>query len=203
MLNKLIISMLVIICAGCAQTKIVSSEKDSVLSTELVSEDFKYTNQSQVNTPSIEKESKTTISQAVPPSDTYVAPPFLSTAPTQFVTAVAIGDSVTTYVALSGNAVEKNPLVNTSPAGLLAVLAVKMGVTYYFDKQPEPVRAQGLKTMAGIWGGVNVNNLLVIAGASNPVSLIGGIIAGVGAYYYQEKLLAEEKQKMQENLQNK
>ena len=208
MFNKLIMSMLVVLsCVGCAQTKLNNSE---IIETELSTqssqneviksgENFEYKNEYQVNNPVVSSAvAEATIPQKVQATNSYVAPPFLSTAPTQFVGAVSLGDSLTTHIALAGGAVEQNGLINTSPAGLAALFVAKMGITYYIDKQPEPVRNQGLKMMAGLWGGVNVNNLLVIAGASNPVSLIGGVLAGIGAYYYEEKLLEEEKKRQLE-----
>lgn len=42
-----------------------------------------------------------------------------------------------------------------------------------------------MKITAGLWNGVIVNNLLVAAGATNPVSIIAGI--AYGAYMYQKE----------------
>jgi hypothetical protein len=108
--------------------------------------------------------------------------------------AYALTDSVTTAIAIgSGAAREANPLVNTSPAGLAGLFILKTGMVYYLDKQPAPIREKGLKLNSGLWAGVSVSNLLVIAGATNPLALAGGVIGGVGAYYYEENLLENEK----------
>ena len=125
-------------------------------------------------------------------NSTLIDRPFLSSKPVALTTSFAAADSITTYIALSQGATEKNALINASPAGLLGVFLLKTGLVYYANQQEEGNRNFFLKIMAGAWGGASVNNLLVIAGATNPVSLLGGFIFGVGAYHYQDKLLAQE-----------
>lgn len=98
----------------------------------------------------------------------------------------AAGDSISTNIALhQANVVERNGLVNTSPAGLLGLFAIKAGAIYILDQQRQDIRKPGLKITAGLWNGVIVNNLLVAAGATNPVSVIAGI--AYGAYMYQKE----------------
>lgn len=107
--------------------------------------------------------------------------------------ASAVGDSVTTHIGLNhASLAEKNGLINTSAAGLVALFVVKAGITYYFDHQPQKIRASGLKVTAGVWSGVTMNNLLLIAGSSNPVSLVGGILFGAYMYHQQSLVLANE-----------
>ncbi|MEG1767769.1 MAG: hypothetical protein RR311_04865 [Comamonas sp.] len=107
--------------------------------------------------------------------------------------AAAVGDSVTTYIGLNhASLAEKNGLVNTSTAGLVGLFVIKAGITYYFDRQPKKIRESGLKVTAGVWSGVTMNNLLLIAGSSNPLSLVGGVL--FGAYMYHRESLALEKE---------
>lgn len=107
--------------------------------------------------------------------------------------AAAVGDSVTTHIGLNhASLAEKNGLVNTSAAGLVALFVLKAGITYYFDRQPKKIRESGLKMTAGVWSGVTMNNLLLIAGSSNPLSLVGGVL--FGAYMYHRENIALEKE---------
>src|SRR5690606_35913278 len=78
---------------------------------------------------------------------------------------------------------EKNGLINTSPAGLVGLFVIKAGIVYFFDHQTPEVRKAGLKATAGVWNGVAMNNLLLIAGASNPLSLLGGALFGAFMYH--------------------
>ncbi|MET1115652.1 MAG: hypothetical protein ABWY08_11975 [Comamonas sp.] len=106
----------------------------------------------------------------------------------------ALADSVTTYVGLNQAGIaEKNGLINTSPAGLLGLFVIKAGLVYYFEQQTPEIRKSGLKTTAGVWNGVAMNNILLVAGASNPVSLLGGAL--FGAYMYHQEALILEKEK--------
>lgn len=197
MFNKSIISMLFFLSSVvCAQTEEITSNLSTELTTHYPSNlPVKDSNFLQKEKIDEDKISESFIENKYSSSDDTTN--FISTSPSpiQFVAVTALGDSLTTYIGLSGGAIEVNPLINTSPIGLITLFAVKLGITSYINQQPEPQRSSGLKKLAGAWGGVSINNLLVIAGASTPVSLIGGVIAGIGAYYYQEKLLKEEKQK--------
>lgn len=110
------------------------------------------------------------------------------------VVAYALADSLTTAVAVSsGIASEANPLINTAPLALAGLFVLKAGMVYYLDKQRPAIRENGLKLNSGLWAGVSINNLLVIAGVANPVALAGGFLGGIGAYYYEESLLNKEK----------
>lgn len=105
----------------------------------------------------------------------------------------ALGDSVTTHIGISQAGLsEANGLINTSPAGLVGLFVVKAGIVYYLDRQPPEVRKSGLKTAAGIWSGFTMNNLLLIAGSTNPLSLVGGAV--FGAYMYHREGVALEKE---------
>lgn len=107
--------------------------------------------------------------------------------------AAAFGDSASTHIGIHhASLAEKNGLINTSAVGLVGLFVVKAGITYYFDQQPAKIRASGLKATTGVWSGVTMNNLLLIAGASNPLSLVGGVL--FGAYMYQREGLALQKE---------
>ena len=106
----------------------------------------------------------------------------------------ALADSVTTYIGLNKPGIaEKNSLVNTSAAGLVGLFVVKAGLVYFFEQQSPAIRKSGLKTTAGVWNGVALNNLLLIAGATNPISLVGGAL--FGAYMYHREGLKLDKEK--------
>lgn len=105
----------------------------------------------------------------------------------------ALADSITTNIGLNQPGLsEKNGLINTSPAGLVGLFVIKAGIIYYFDHQAPAIRKSGLKATAGVWNGVAMNNLLLIAGASNPVSLIGGALFGAFMYQQQAQILEKE-----------
>lgn len=105
----------------------------------------------------------------------------------------AFGDSVTTHIGVSqAGLAEANGLISTTPAGLVGLFVVKAGMVYYFEHQKPEVRKAGLKTAAGVWSGFTMNNLLLIAGSTNPVSLVGGAL--FGAYMYHREGITLEMQ---------
>lgn len=105
----------------------------------------------------------------------------------------ALGDSITTHVGVNVlNLKEANGLISTNPAGLVGLFVIKAGVVYYFENSEPKKRKAGLKTTAGIWSGVTMHNLLLIAGASNPVGLIGGTLFGAYMYKKEEDILNSE-----------
>lgn len=105
----------------------------------------------------------------------------------------ALADSVTTAIAIGKEGLaESNGLINTSPLGLTALFAVKAGMVYYANNQPEHIKKPILKMTAGLWSGVSMNNLLLILGTSNPVSIMGGIVFGVYMYHKESKILERE-----------
>lgn len=112
----------------------------------------------------------------------------------------ALGDSVTTHIGLGqAGLAEQNGLLNTSPAGLLGLFVIKAGIIYYFDNQESTLRKTGLKASAGVWSGVTMNNLLLIAGSSNPLSLVGGAL--FGAYMYHREGVTLEKEEATKSAQ--
>lgn len=108
-------------------------------------------------------------------------------------TALAATDSLTTWAALSsGKAAEANSLINTSPAGLLGLFALKAGLVHFVNQRPAHERDPALKGLAGMWGGVSVNNLALLLGTTGPVAIAAGIMGAVGFYQWEAHRLAEE-----------
>ncbi len=99
-------------------------------------------------------------------------------------------DAGTTLVALSGGAVEANPvfgITNNNPLGTgVAVLAAKaVGRTVVDQIIPEGQREQSHLILDGFSVGAACNNLGVIAGISNPLPV--GIVCGITYYITQNR----------------
>lgn len=117
------------------------------------------------------------------------------TAGAQWPVAAGAADVLSTYVGLRQAGLrEGNGLINTSNWGLAGLFVLKMGLVYYADQQPPEARKPILKATSGLWTLGAVNNLLLIVGASNPVSLVSGLAAGLYAYYAEGRILEEEEQ---------
>ncbi len=93
--------------------------------------------------------------------------------------AAAVADGVSTAVALSAGAVEANGLIPTDPVGLVAVTALKAALPVLVRDAAPETRKAVLVTASGVWGGAAVNNLLIAAGATTPVGLVVGLVAGL------------------------
>ena len=91
----------------------------------------------------------------------------------------AVADGISTGLALSGGAMEMNPLISTSPLGLIALTGAKIGLVKFADRLPEPQKRLVIKTSSSVWGGAAVNNLMVWAAAPTPVAIAAGVVAGV------------------------
>lgn len=104
----------------------------------------------------------------------------------------AVADGVTTALALAGGAVEMNPLVPTSPLGLVGLTGAKVLLVKYAETLPEEDKRTVMKSTSGLWGGAAMNNLMVLLGAPPPVPLFAGAIMGVLAWRHAEKTYAEE-----------
>ena len=91
----------------------------------------------------------------------------------------AVVDGVSTGLALSSGAVEMNPLISTSPVGLIALTGAKIGLVKYADRLPEPQKRVVIKTSSSVWGGAAVNNLMVLMSAPSPLAIAAGVTAGV------------------------
>ena len=87
-------------------------------------------------------------------------------------------DAATSAVALSGEAVEVNPLI-ASPAALAGSVAIRLVLTEYVDKLPEPERTNYLSALSSLWLGTSAANLVVLVLASNPAGLIIGLLTGL------------------------
>lgn len=105
-----------------------------------------------------------------------------------------IGDSLSTHLAISsGLGAEANPLVNTSPAGLIALAGAKWGLVKLVEVNGDMTASQkrtALNILTSAWTGVSVNNLLIALGASGPAALVG--LAGTALWTYAYAQEAEK-----------
>ena len=97
------------------------------------------------------------------------------------------GDSVSTYLALQTPAVhEGNPLISTSPAGLVGLAVTKVLMLELFDAKLSPAEKRVIfPVVSAIYASATFNNLLLAASATNPVAIIGGIAAGLFTHQTQ------------------
>jgi len=102
--------------------------------------------------------------------------------PENIAMAAAVTDVMTTGLAVAGGAVEMNPLVSTTPLGLLALAGTKIGFVKYVGTLPEPEKRVALKSSSSIWGGAAVNNIAVYLAAPPPFPVIAGLIMGFATW---------------------
>jgi hypothetical protein len=91
----------------------------------------------------------------------------------------AVADGISTGLALSAGAIEMNPMISTSPLGLVALTGAKIGLVRFADRLPEQQKRLVIKTSSAVWGGAAVNNLMVLMAAPTPVAVAAGVVAGV------------------------
>jgi hypothetical protein len=85
-----------------------------------------------------------------------------------------IADTVSTQIGLNNGLTEMNPI------GFYGATAIKIGLLwYYYDTDDEQTKLIIEQAASSFWTGAAVNNTLNILGASNPVSLIIGLITGI------------------------
>ncbi len=98
-----------------------------------------------------------------------------------------VGDSISTYLALQNSLLhERNPLVNTSAGGLVALAATKVLMMEVFDANLSTSEKEVLFPLASaMYASATASNLLLAASALNPVAVAGGIAAGVYTYQTQ------------------
>lgn len=92
-------------------------------------------------------------------------------------------DTATSAVGVgSGLALEANPLI-TSPGALAGSVVLRVAAVEWINTtQPEPVRTEALAAVNSVWWGVVVSNTLVLIAAANPVSLVAGLMVGLGLW---------------------
>lgn len=95
---------------------------------------------------------------------------------------MAIGDSLSTGLGLAAGAVEANPLVSTTPLGLVALAGMKLLMLDAIDQYPEEQRVPLQRKMSSFWGGLTANNLLLAAGATGGLAIPAGMLAGYMIY---------------------
>lgn len=91
----------------------------------------------------------------------------------------AVADGISTGLALSAGAIEMNPLISTSPIGLVALTGAKIGLVKLAAGLPKREKRLVIKASSAIWGGAAVNNLMVLASAAPALAVGTGVIAGV------------------------
>lgn len=107
----------------------------------------------------------------------------------------AAADSLSTHIAIaSGYGQESNPLVNTSPSGLLGVFIVKAGLIKFADTREPEARSTMLKAQSAMFNGISASNLMIAAGAVNPIAYAVGAVAGWWFWNQEAKVLANERQ---------
>ncbi|MES3023928.1 MAG: hypothetical protein V4857_20370 [Pseudomonadota bacterium] len=99
----------------------------------------------------------------------------------------AVADGLSTGIALSAGAIEMNPLVPTSPLGLILITGLKIGVAKFAETLPEAEKRLTLKTTAAAWGGAAVNNLLLCFAVPGPIAVLVGLAAGIATWYRMER----------------
>lgn len=91
----------------------------------------------------------------------------------------AVADGITTGLAVSSGALEMNPLISTSPAGLVVLTGAKIALVKYADRLPEDEKRTVIKTSSSLWTGAAVNNLMVLLSVPTPAAVAAGVVAGV------------------------
>ncbi|MEI6026268.1 MAG: hypothetical protein WCT47_06210 [Betaproteobacteria bacterium] len=93
----------------------------------------------------------------------------------------AMADGLSTVLAVSAGAVERNPLFGTGPLTMLAVIGAKLGLVEIVERSEmsDGNRHQALHTLSALWSGASVNNLLMALSAQPAVALVGGIASGL------------------------
>jgi hypothetical protein len=130
------------------------------------------------------------------------APPKLPGTWNNSVTA-ALADGISTKLAISAGAVESNPLVPSSPMGMVALTGTKVLIALYANTLPEKEKRFLIKTSSSAWGGAAVNNVLVLMAAPPPLPIVAGIMMGIifwhqssRGYDKQDRLAELEKAKL-------
>jgi hypothetical protein len=106
----------------------------------------------------------------------------------------AVADGLTTNLALSAGAIESNPMISTSPIGLMALTGMKIGLVKYAGTLSEPDKRLALKSSSALWGGASINNMAVYLSASPLTSIVAGILMGIATWVHiQNKFDQEDK----------
>jgi hypothetical protein len=114
--------------------------------------------------------------------------------PEKKATAAAVADGLTTAIAVSSGAIEMNPLISTSPVGIVAITGLKYGLVKYAETFPEEDKRMVMKSTTALWGGAAVNNLLVLIAAPPPLSIIAGLITGIATWRHMDSQYEKEDQ---------
>lgn len=92
----------------------------------------------------------------------------------------ALADTATTTAVLTtGVGYEANPV------GFGGATAAKVGLYLYAKNLPEEEQKNLYHASSAAFGGVSINNLMVLIGTSTPASLLAGIVGAI--YIYMNK----------------
>lgn len=93
----------------------------------------------------------------------------------------AWADGISTALALSNGAIERNPLIGSTPGSLLVVTGAKLGIVEFVERSGMPPEQRGrtLKALSALWGGASINNLFVLLSAQPAVAVLAGVSAGL------------------------
>ena len=93
----------------------------------------------------------------------------------------AVADTVSTLVVLT-----KPGVYESNPIGFPLTIVGKIAVVSYIHWNPNDLKPEELKSLdhlaGSIWFGAAANNLAILLGAANPVSLVVGLATGIVLY---------------------
>lgn len=101
----------------------------------------------------------------------------------------AWADSISTALALSNGAIERNPLIGSTPGSLLAVTGAKLGIVELVERSGMPPEQRGrtLRALSALWGGASINNVFVLLSAQPAVAVLAGVGAGLWIWQAEGK----------------
>jgi hypothetical protein len=88
-----------------------------------------------------------------------------------------IADTATTIIGVHGFG-----LIETNPLGVVGSTVLKAVALAYTEDFPKEKQQEFSNKAGAFWSGAAINNVMVILGASTPISIIVGVISGVVFY---------------------
>lgn len=182
-LTRVAATFLFLYATACHAQEMIPGQSDATIQKVAIAHDAINVVPAQVDSSAQDVGSKQQVMEAPAPQLDLSGPPSEpSITPESSAIAAAIADGVTTNLALSVGAVEANPLIYTSPMGLVALTGMKIGLVKYAETLPESEKRLTLKSSSALWGGAAVNNLMVLFAAPPPFPVIAGVIMGIATW---------------------
>lgn len=202
-LTRVATTFLLLYATACYAQETIPGQSDATIQKVAIARDAINVAPAQLDGSGQEVGSKQQVMEDPAPQLDLSGPPIApSITPESSTIAAAIADGVTTNLALSAGAVEANPLIFTSPLGLVALTGMKIGLVKYATTLPEPEKRLTLKSSSALWGGAAANNLMVLFAAPPPFPIIAGVIMGIATwmnmgrrYEKEDQLLAARNKK--------